>query len=110
MNELSTMPAETLLSEMAKRQEDAIMAEAEEARGKAKLEAILGAVIDHLNKKEGKSLEVAKRLAWSREEVVQAHEEYLCALVDYKRAQAGQIRAREALGLWRTLRSDLRNV
>lgn len=108
--DLSSMSAEALLMTLAKRQDEAITAEAEEARAKAKLEATLGAVMDCLNKEEGKSLEVAKRLVWSREEVSAAHGEYLDAMVEYKTRQAAMLRAKEALGLWQTLRADARRA
>lgn len=108
--DLSTMSAESLLMTLAKRQEESINAEAEEARAKAKLEAIVGTVMDFLNKEDGKSLEVAKRLVWGREEVVEAHTEYLDAMVVYKTKQAAMLRAKEALGLWQTLRADARRA
>lgn len=108
--DLSTVSAESLLMSLAKRQEEAIDAEADEARAKAKLEATLGVIIDSLNKEEGKSLEVAKRLVWGHEAAVKAHEEYLSAMVEYKRKQAAQLRAKESISCWQTLRADARKA
>ncbi len=106
--DLSSMSAESLLMMLAKRQQDAIDAEAEEARVKARMEAIQGVVLDNLRKDH--PVEVAKKLMWGDESVRKAHEDYLEGLIAYKTAQAAQVRAKEALGLWQTLRADARKA
>ena len=106
---LLDLSAEQMLEELEARQEAAIEAEAKEARAKASLSATEGAVIDSL-KREGHTIEVAKKRAWGLTDLQEAHAIYLQVWVEFKKAQAASHRASKAIELWRTERADSRKV
>ena len=106
---LIDLSAENMLDELERRQEATIEAEVREARAKVVLTATEGALLDSM-KRQGTAVEIAKKLVWQREELLEAHAIYLDVWADLQRAKSAQVRAREAIELYRTARADARRA
>ena len=102
--------ADDVISWKVKADEAELEAEVEHARAKAKFEAIQGAIMDYINKSQGKPIDVAKKLMWGDQRLVVAHEEYLEVMNRYHKAVAHTRRIQDAIRLWQTVRADVRHV